>query len=495
MKEILIKGIGNNKKVVTGKVIEWTEDLIESIHLIKGKIIYSKGESPLYRMAILIDNGAKAVLLEEGGRNFHPMILLGDAGISAIVGIGNHELHNKTVMVDSIKGYIYYNKKSYKHVSSAKRVLKTRKVKTEVYVNVGYPTAFEEAALTGAEGIGLFRTEFCAARTLSKVLNKRISKTTTIKQLIEKTNEADTVYAMAKHDRLKDYLIADLKDAIIVAGTSFRGKDITIRTFDIARGDNDALGNRGIRRCVAEGGHSIRVISEAIKKALKSKKGRMNIVVILPLVSHYSQIKAALDIFLKSGLTLKKPKSKSRMDIKFGWEIEQPAASQNNEIWIEAFTKEYGQPPHVIGIGTNDLTQFTIALGRDIYSQEKELKAKKYLMKLYDERDYSVIRQIYEVSRCCEKAGVKLFLLGEAAAEPTYARLLLSFGIVPSVSIGKIKLVRNIAYNFEKEKVSREDVIREYVASVCKDYPRKVRRVVCEKLLNKLLPSKKDSLE
>lgn len=479
----MLKGIGNNKGLVTGEVLDWTEELIGSPHLIKNKIIYSKGESPLYRMTILIDNGAKAVLLEEGGKNYHPLILLGDAGVPAIAGIGEHNLHNKVALIDSINGNIYFNKISYKKMLFTEKVIKTHKAKAEVYVNVGYPTSFKIAASTGADGIGLFRTEFCAARTLSKVLNEKIYKTTTIKQLIEKTNEADAVYAMASHNHLKDYLIADLRDAIMAAGTFFGEKDITIRTFDIARGENDALGNRGIRRCIAEGGHSLQVIAKAIKKVSKKMGGGLNIVIILPLVSHYSQIKMALDIFLNSGLTLKKHCAQDRTGIKFGWEIEQPAASQNNEIWIEAFTKEYGQPPHVIGIGTNDLTQFTIALGRDIYSQEKKQKARNYLRRLYDEKDFSVIRQIYDVSRQCKEYGIKLFLLGEAAADPTYARLLLSFGIVPSVSINKVKLVKNIAYTFEKKRTTPNEVIKEYVGSVCNGYPKKVRTSVRERLL------------
>lgn len=479
----MLKGVGNNKQIVSGEVTEWTEALIESPYLITNKVIYSKGESPLYRMAILVDNGAKAVLLEEGGKNYHPLILLGDADIPAIAGIGKHNLHGKIMTVDSMSGSIYFEKVKYKKKISLERVIKTHNTQTDVYVNVGYPTALKAAAETGADGIGLLRTEFCAARTLSKVLNEKVTRFTTIKQLIEKTSEADAVYIMANNDNLKNYLISDLKDAIITAGNFFGEKDITVRTLDIARGEKEALGNRGIRRCIAEGGHSLRVIAEAAKKALKEKRERLNIVIILPLVSHYSQIKTTLDIFLNSGLKLRNQSTQERMSIKFGWEIEQPAASQNNEIWIDAFTREYGQPPHVIGIGTNDLTQFTIAFGRDVYSQEKDQKAKNYLKNLYDERDFSVIRQIYEVSKQCRKAGIKLFLLGEAAADQTCARLFLSFSIIPSVSISKVKLVRNIAYTFEEKKTTPQEIVSEYVDSICNNYPKKARAVVRKNLL------------
>lgn len=481
--KVLARGFGNNKKVEVGKVIEWSDDLIASPELIKNKIVYSKGKAPLYQMAFLIENGAKAVLLEKGGRNYHPLILLRDAAISAIAGIAAVNLHGEIVTANSMSGVVYQGRMGYKK-SRPEEITKVPKTVSEVYVNVGYPTAFKAAARTGADGIGLFRTEFCAAKTLSKILTHKISPKVTVKQLIEKTSEADALYTLVRHESLKNYIKNDLTDAIIAAARYFDKKEIIIRTIDIARDEKDALGNRGIRRCVAEGGYSLRLLSEAVKEALEKCKGAgINIGIILPLVSHYSQIKTALDIFLKSGLTLKKYGTENKTSIKFGWEIEQPAASQNIEIWMEAFKKEYGQPPHMIGIGTNDLTQFTIALGRDVYSQEKKQRSKSYLRKLYDEKDFSIVRQVYEVSKHCKRSGTKLFLLGEAATDPDYARLILSFGIVPSVSIDGFKKVKEVIHMLEKKNTLPEQIITEYVGNLCKLYPKKVRKVIRNKFL------------
>jgi phosphoenolpyruvate-protein kinase (PTS system EI component) len=481
--KVLAKGAGNHQKIEIGQVIEWRDDLIESPYLIKNKIVYSMGKAPLYRMAFFIENGAKAVLLEKGGRNYHPLILLRDAAIPAIAGIGTINLHDKIVTANSMSGVVYQGGMGYKK-SRPEEISKVPKTVSEVYVNVGYPTAFKAAARTGADGIGLFRTEFCAAKTLSKILTHKISPKVTVRQLIDKTSEADALYTIVRHERLKNYIKNDLTDAIIAAVRYFGKKEIIIRTIDIARDEKDALGNRGIRRCISEGGYSLRLLSEAVKKALgKCKAADVNIGIILPLVSHYSQIKTTLDIFLKSGLTLKKNGTENKTSIKFGWEIEQPAASQNIGLWIEAFSKEYGQPPHMIGIGTNDLTQFTIALGRDVYSQEKDQKSKSYLRELYDEKDFSVIRQIYEVSKYCRNSGIKLFLLGEAATDPNYARLILSFGIVPSVSIDGFKKVKDIIYMLEKKNTPPEQVVTEYIDNVCKSYPKKVRGIIRGELL------------
>lgn len=485
----LIKGIGNINRIVRGQVIEWTESLMGMPNLIKDKIVYNKGDAPLYRVAFLIENNAKAVLLEKGGQNYHPLILLNDALMPAIAGIGKVSLAGKRITINCGKGIIYEGKVKLKEQIKPLKKEKTKVLatKTKVYVNVGYPTALEAAAKTRADGIGLLRTEFTAAKTLSKILNEEIFKGVTIKQAIEKSNEADVIYAIAKHGVFKKRLKDDLKETIIKAIGYFEKKEIIIRTFDIARDEDDPLGNRGIRRCISEGGYSLKILAESIKEALL-KKGMVNsnIGVILPLVSHYSQIKAALDIILSSGLSLRKDGISNNTGIRFGWEIEQPAASQNNEIWLEAFRREYGQFPHFIGIGTNDLTQFTIALARDAYSKEKDQEVKKYLMKLYDETDFSVIRQIYEVSMQCRKVGIRLFLLGEAAARSPFTQLILSFGIIPSVAIDSVKKVKRVAYEFEKGKI-RQRVIRRYLATVCDQYPSKVRAFLKSKLLQIIL--------
>ena len=466
----LAKGFGGIDKVTTGEVIIWKDTFLEIPNLVNNKIIYyNKANIPFYRAAFLVDNGVKAVLMKEGGKNYHPLILFNDAEVPAVAGIGIVDLEGRIVTVDSGEGLIYEGEIQ---LNKKKNSLEILEKKSEVYVNVGYPTAIESAAKTGADGIGLLRIEFIAARTLSKILTKEFFEGVTVKEAVERFNEADVIYALSKHKDLREYFKIDLKNTIKDAMDYFGEKEIILRTIDIAKEANEPMGNRGIRRCIAEGGHTIKILAEAIKESLEEKRGNYNIGVLLPLVSHYSQIKAALDIFLATNLKLKQNGIQDRLGIHYGWEIEQPAASQNNELWLEAFKAEYGQLPNFIGIGTNDLTQFTIALGRDEYTNEIDLKVKKYLESLYDENDFSVVRQIYEVSKQCEKPRIRLFLLGQAAAKQEYTELMLSFGIIPSVGISNVKRVKFIASEFEKRKNPKEEVINRYIENLCdKQYP------------------------
>lgn len=117
---------------------------------------------------------------------------------------------------------------------------------------------------------------------------------------------------------------------------------------------------------------------------------------------------------------------------------------------MKAFRAEYGRDPDFIGIGTNDLTQFTIALGRDVAYQENDPGIRDYLAGLYDESDFSVIKQIYDVVIQTKGSSTRLFLLGEAASHPVIGRLALALGITPSVAARKNTVVKRMVGEFER---------------------------------------------
>ena len=250
----------------------------------------------------------------------------------------------------------------------------------------------------------------------------------------------------------------------------FGSKEIIIRTPDIPRTSDDTMGNRGVRRCIAEGGHILRILAQAIIQTINDNEGEQTLGIILPLVSHYSQIATVLDIFIDEGLRLETEGKRSKYDIRFGWEIEQPAASLNNGLWLRAFEAEYGQTPHFIGIGTNDLTQFTMAVGRDIHTQEEDPGVREYLGDLYSEDDFSVVKQIYDVSKQVDAVGTRLFLLGEAAGSPEFLELVLAFGIIPSVGINKVREVRRLVKEFETDGDPRSVIVK-YINNVSSCYP------------------------
>jgi phosphoenolpyruvate-protein kinase (PTS system EI component) len=483
----IAQGASGVPGIVAGRVLSWTDSFLLNPSRVTGHIIFSPGETPLYRVAFLIDHDARAVLFEKGGKNYHPLILLNDAMLPGVAGLGNIKFNKRSVVVDSGAGIIYEGKAAIKNKNDKMDGLKldySLKTSVPIYANVGYPLSIRFAAQSGADGIGLLRTEFVAASALLNILNKNIGPAVSIKNEIEISNEADTIYKALKSQKLYCYFKSALGAAFEDAAKWFPEKEVIIRTLDIARKEDDYLGNRGIRRCLSEGGDSIRLIADALKYQINNSSAGCRFGIILPLVSHYSQIRSALKIILDAGLGLRKIPSSDPHGIGFGWEIEQPAASENNEIWINAFISEFGQPPHYIGIGTNDLTQYTLALGRNAYAMERAPIVRDYLKSLYDEKDISIIKQIYDISRQGHRFGVRLFLLGEAAVENTFAKLIYAFGIIPSVSVRNIFKMRGLIHELESTHKKRKEILNEFIESASRQYPMKTRFQV-KLLLNK----------
>jgi phosphotransferase system enzyme I (PtsI) len=446
-------------------------------------VVYDKGQTPLFRAAFVIEHGAVAFLMAEGGKNYHPLILAIEAGVPTIAGIGKLDnLAGKIVTVDSHHGQVYEGQSSALYNAPQSPTLQNVADVPDVYVNVGYPTGLKQAAHSGAAGLGLLRTEFAAVKTLALHLNQKLADGRKWRELLERPggNEADALYTIAQDPQSKDVLKAGFRDVIADAVDQFGPREIIVRTLDIARRLDEPMGNRGIRRCVGSGGVTIRLLCEAIREVLEKKGGQIGL--ILPLVSHYAQIKAAVECLLASGLNLYQAGTHAPNQITFGWEIEQPAASQNNLLWLTAFTTEFGQPPHMIGIGTNDLTQFTIALGRDADAEETDPKLGNYLRKLYDEHDFSVIKQILEVAYQCRQWGTRSFLLGQAGADPILAPLLFAYQVTPSVAVARVDDVRIMAAASVKS-AAKEKAIKTYQDVVLAKYPLSCQRKV-ESTLN-----------
>ena len=171
---IAITGYGGLNRVVTGRVVNWSNGYLENREAVKKKIVYLMGQLHLYIAASLIDLDVLGVLMEEGGKNNHSLILLNEGGIPTVSGIGRHDLAGLTVTMNSGAGLVFEGEKDVGiHVDGGARShVSTR---SPVYVNVGHPNGITEAAKTEADGIGLLRTEFVLVGTLARNLRARYS--------------------------------------------------------------------------------------------------------------------------------------------------------------------------------------------------------------------------------------------------------------------------------------------------------------------------------
>lgn len=481
----LARGTPGTPGVITGSIVEWDDGFLDHPQPLSDAVVYDKGQTPLFRAAFIAEQGAKALLMAEGGKNYHPLILAGEAGLPAIAGVGRlNNMTGQQVTLDVKTGTVYSGSLVDQFAANTDADTQTDSSLQgvpDVYVNVGYPSALEAASRSGAVGIGLLRTEFAAVKTLALNLEQPLDDGRRWRDLLEQDggNEADALYYIAQDKGSKQHLENGFRHVIGEAVTRFGAREVIVRTLDIARRLDEPMGNRGIRRCIGSGGETIRLLCNAIREALVEGGGQIGL--ILPLVSHYTQIKQTVECLLESGLTLKRAGSKAPYQITFGWEIEQPAASQNNDLWLAAFTAEFGQPPHMIGIGTNDLTQFTIALGRDVASEEPVPEMAAYLNTLYDEHDFSVMRQILEAAVRCRQVGSRIFLLGQVGADPILAPLMFAYGITPSVATNRVAQVQRLAAACLEEGAHGR-AIDNYRDWVVNTYPPAARSAVTQQL-------------
>lgn len=482
----LAQGTLGASMVVTGTIVEWDDGFLDQPEPLSGAVVYDKGQTPLFRAAFIAEKGAKALLMAEGGKNYHPLILANEAGLPAIAGVGRLEnITGQQVTLDVEAGTVYRGCAFEQITTDADAHVDSQPSHPpempSVYVNVGYPSALEAASCSGAAGIGLLRTEFAAVKTLALNLNQSLDDGRSWRDLLEQDggNEADALYTIAQDKSSKTLLECGFQDVVGQAVTRFGTREVIVRTLDIAQRLDEPMGNRGIRRCVGSGGETIRLLCRAIRGVLADQGGQIGL--ILPLVSHYEQIKQAVECVLESGLNLKRTGSNAPYQITFGWEIEQPAASQNNDLWLAAFAAEFGQPPHMIGIGTNDLTQFTMALGRDVASEEPVPEMASYLNTLYDEHDFSVIRQILEAAVRCRQVGSRVFLLGQVGADPMLAPLMFAYNVIPSVATNRIAQVQRMAAACV-EKGAHEKAINSYRDWIVDTYPPGARSAVIQQL-------------
>lgn len=356
------------------------------------------------------------IVTEKGDLNSHAAIIARSLGIPAVVGIEGlvRELSLKDeLIIDGNSGHVYINpdshvKREYQRLkndfSSKKRELDELREVTAVTrdgarislkANIGLISDIRIAVMNGAEGVGLYRTEFpFMAR----------------KQFPGRTEQA-AIYAK------------------ILEG--FTGKQVTIRTLDIGgdkglpyfdhpHEDNPFMGWRGIRISL-ECRDIFREQLAAIMLASFGKDTR----IMLPMISGVDEIVQTREILNEVADELRAAGTPFNENIPLGIMIETPAAVQIAAI--------LAKKTDFFSIGTNDLIQYTLAADRN------NLKVKDY----YTPYHPALLHSIKTVAEAGKQGGIPVSLCGEMAADPLNALLLAGLGItdlsMSSPSIPKVK--------------------------------------------------------
>lgn len=412
--KVILSGLAASAGVATGKV-RVIKDESEFSKLEKGDILVTPMTKP--SMVPLMEKAA-AIVTDEGGLTSHASIVSRELGIPCIVGSekATRVLEDGLIVtVDATHGKVYLGEVEEIKEEVKEEVVLSEDIEviTKIKAIVDIPSVAEKAAETGADGVGLLRSEFLIAG----------SEVHPGKLVVE--------------DREK--LINELVDGLSVIAKAFSGKPVWYRTLDLRtdeysglkggedepKEDNPMMGWHGIRRDLDQP-ELLKAQFEAIKRVHDG--GLTNVGVMLPMITHVEQVKEAKKIMEEVGL--------SPLDeIEFGVMIETPASVGI----IEDICKE---GIDFVSFGTNDLTQFTLGLDRN--------NAK--VQKLYDEMHPAVLRQISYVVSVCKRYNVETSICGQAGSKPKMAEFLVKIGIDSiSANPDSVKKIKQVVYIAEKK--------------------------------------------
>jgi pyruvate, water dikinase len=415
---VITKGLGASPGMAAGtvKIINSTDELDK---VQEGDILVTVMTTPDMVPAMKRANG---IITDEGGVTCHAAIVSRELGIPCVVGTGDATSiipENSQVTLDGNKGMVWEGKlvdteKKVEATAEPTVVLQAPLTVTEVKVNVSMSEAAKKAAATGADGVGLLRTEHMMLTTGVHP-----------KKYIREGNEGELVRVLVEN--------------ILKVADSFYPKPVWYRTLDAPTDEfqsldggedepyehNPMLGWRGIRRELDEP-EILLAEFKAIKKL--HEQGYTNIGIMLPLVQHPDELKEAKKIARQAGL-------KPQKNIEFGIMVETPAAA----LTIEDFIAE---GIDFVSFGTNDLTQYTLAIDRN----------NENVADLYTESHPAVLKLIERVIIECNKAGVKTSICGQAGSIPAIVEKLVELGITSvSANTDAVAAVRETVARVEQK--------------------------------------------
>ena len=347
-----------------------------------------------------------AFVTRKGSITSHVCIIAGTKGIPVALGVDVDKIvEGDYLIVDGDAGEVAVNPSEDELSKFTKsRIMNDREVEiipepveyqghiVNVYGNAGCVEDVEKAMEAGADGIGLFRTEFVFMRS-------------------EKFPTEDEQFGI-------------YRDAALLCGD----KPITIRTMDIGGDkalpyldmepeDNPFLGVRGIRLCLANP-DLFKIQLRAILRA--GLYGTVRILV--PMVTTSAEIDRVREIIEECKAELSAEGKEFDSTIPLGAMVETPAsvfAGGSIAKKVDFFS-----------IGTNDLTQFIMAADR----------GNSGVSMFYNHRDIAVKNALTVVVANAHKAGIKAGICGEAASDPEFAEFLLEIGI-DSLSISTPRMI------------------------------------------------------
>ncbi|WP_428770320.1 phosphoenolpyruvate--protein phosphotransferase [Treponema sp. HNW] len=369
-----------------------------------------------------------AVILDKGAANSHLAILARTYGIPLVFGIHDIESLIRTedvLIVDGSNGMIFvnpdektsaeYDKKIAGEAAereklaafSAKAARTKDGIAVKIYANIGSAEEARLALEEGADGIGLFRTEFLFMQS----------------GLISEERQFEEYRSV----------LEIMKDKPVVIRTLDAGGDkiVDIPGVSFEEEKNPLLGCRAIRLCL-----KMPDIFKTQFRALFRASVYGSLKIMLPLITDIEQVREAKALIEEVKAELKAEHIPFKEDVPVGIMIETPAAA----IMADELAKEAA----FFSIGSNDLTQYGLCVDRE----------NAQTAGLFNELHPAIRRLIVQTAKAAQKEEIPLSVCGEMAADKARMLVLMSAGINSfSVSPKKIASLKECLSHFTAEQI------------------------------------------
>ena len=337
-----------------------------------------------------------------GGQNSHTAIVARSLDIPAAVGMSQASTliqQDDWVIIDGDAGVVIvtpsaqvleqYRERQLAAMRARKKLGKLKKTpavtrdgtQIALMANIELPEDCEHAMESGANGVGLFRSEF-----------------------LFMGRDGDMP---SEDEQYEQYTKAVL---------AMKGRPVTIRTLDIGADKpldqmehtalNPALGLRAIRYCLAEPQIFLTQLRAILRASVHGK-----VRILIPMMAHAFEIDQSLAMIKRAKAQLDEAGEKYDPEVQVGAMIEIPAAA----LALPMFVKKMD----FLSIGTNDLIQYTLAIDRVDYE----------VAHLYDPLHPAILQLIAMTIAAGNKAGIEVAVCGEMAGDSKMTRLLLGMGL------------------------------------------------------------------
>ncbi len=429
--EVLARGKNVGSKIAAGRtrILQSPEEIDK---LQKGEVLVTEMTNPDWDPVL---KKASAIVTDRGGRTSHAAIVARETGAVAVVGTHNATQviqDGQEITVSCIsgdEGIIYDGILSWEE--KAIDVAHIAMPQTEpMFILADPDQAFQLAALPN-RGVGLMRLEFVINNTIQAhpmaLVRYPDLKDAEAKQKIELLTH--------RYHQKTDYFVDLLSHAVATIAAAFYPKDVIVRMSDFKTNEyanliggkefepfeeNPMLGWRGASRYYHEGyKEAFRLECEAMR-IVREEMGLENVKLMIPFCRTPEEgrkvVKLMADYGLKQG--------------EKGLEIYVMVEIPSNVVLAEDFAEIFDG----FSIGSNDLTQLTLGIGRD----------SEILANLFDVNNEAVKKMIADVIAIARKTHTKIGLCGQAPSDyPEFAQFLVKAGI-NSISFSPDALIKGI---------------------------------------------------